>query len=341
MNDCHSLIAELQATAVRVLRPLVAGGDIALLDFPAHSNVGDSAIWLGELACLRALGIPRPRHACDLRSYDREEVARRIGSGTILLHGGANFGDLWPEYQQFRERVISDFPDNPIVQLPQTIHFRERSALERARRIVNAHPALTLVVRDRRSLEIARNSFRAPSFLCPDLAFCLGPIPRPVPAIRPLLWLARTDHEALADRPPEQARSISTDWIDEPASMLVALHRQLGRITRRWPAATPLLRGPRALLYGPLAARRLERGCRLLSSARVAITDRLHGHILCVLLGIPHVVLDNNYGKVKGFHETWTTGCSLAHWSDSPSAALAIASSLAGRAPEVMDARLP
>jgi len=34
-------------------------GDYALLNFPNHANVGDSAIWLGELAHLKAtFGFP-------------------------------------------------------------------------------------------------------------------------------------------------------------------------------------------------------------------------------------------------------------------------------------------
>ena len=340
MSDCRSLIARLTATAVDIVRPLLTEPAAALLDFPAHSNVGDSAIWLGELACLRAIGVTRLRHACDHRSYDRDEVARRVGRGTILLHGGANFGDLWPEYQHFRERVIADFPDNPIVQLPQSIHFRERLALDRARRIIDGHPNLTLLVRDRRSLELAATEFRAPALLCPDLAFCLGPITRPAPPIHPLLWLARTDHEATFARPPMSARELCVDWIDEPPMRLAWLSRRLADFGRRRPLAARRVRAARVALYDLLAARRLERGCRVLASARVVITDRLHGHILCILLGIPHVVLDNNYGKVSGFHETWTRDCGIAHWSDSPSDALALASSLAERASS-SDAPIP
>ena len=36
------------------------------------------------------------------------------------------------------------------------------------------------------------------------------------------------------------------------------------------------------------------------------VTDRLHAHILSLLLDIPHVVLDNSYGKVGGFVDAWT-----------------------------------
>jgi exopolysaccharide biosynthesis predicted pyruvyltransferase EpsI len=40
----------------------------------------------------------------------------------ILLHGGGNFGDVWPGFQRFREQVIRESPNRRIIQLPQTIH---------------------------------------------------------------------------------------------------------------------------------------------------------------------------------------------------------------------------
>ncbi|PVD31827.1 hypothetical protein C0Q70_07245 [Pomacea canaliculata] len=43
----------------------------------------------------------------------------------------------------------------------------------------------------------------------------------------------------------------------------------------------------------------------------VVITDRLHGHILSVLLGIPHVLIDNPpYFKLSSFRRSWTAGLS-------------------------------
>jgi pyruvyl transferase EpsO len=57
----------------------------------------------------------------------------------------------------------------------------------------------------------------------------------------------------------------------------------------------------------------------------VVITDRLHGHILCTLLGIPHVVLDNSYGKIQGFLESFTGECELVRRAESPAEALEMA----------------
>ena len=36
------------------------------------------------------------------------------------------------------------------------------------------------------------------------------------------------------------------------------------------------------------------------------VTDRLHGHILSLLLDLPNALVDNSYGKVRNFVDLWT-----------------------------------
>ena len=45
-----------------------------------------------------------------------------------------------------------------------------------------------------------------------------------------------------------------------------------------------------------------------LARGKVVVTDRLHGHILSVLMNKPNVILDNSYGKVFNYHAAWTPG---------------------------------
>jgi pyruvyl transferase EpsO len=257
------------------------------------------------------------------------------------------------------------------VQLPQTIHFGSRPTLDRARRIVDSHPRFHLLVRDARSLDIARREFDVPSSLCPDMAFCLGPLDRSTPPVTDVVWLSRTDaesaHPAMSTpmldglgsagldgittlngqepdlprdrrvhagaRPsdPHDSRSIAppgaidvADWIDEPVTPLLRANYALMGLTLRAPA----VRFPRQLLmrtFEPLARQRLGRGLHILSAGRVVITDRLHGHILSLLLSIPHVLLDNSYGKIASFYETWTRESSLVRFAGSAGEAVRIA----------------
>jgi exopolysaccharide biosynthesis predicted pyruvyltransferase EpsI len=46
-------------------------------------------------------------------------------------------------------------------------------------------------------------------------------------------------------------------------------------------------------------------GIDLVSQYKFVISTRLHGHILCLLLGIPSIIVDNSYGKNKRFYDTW------------------------------------
>ena len=326
----RATVGTLRARLLETVRPLVGSARrLALIDFPNTANVGDSAIYLGELACLSALDLPFPRFICDLRTYDRGALARALGpSGLILFAGGGSLGDVWPAAQELREEIVTSFPDHSIVQFPQTIHFERVDALRRARAALNGHPRITLLVRDRRSLEIARSEFTAPSALCPDSAFALGSIERPVRPTRPRLWLMRTDKESRlgAEVPPSDA---VVDWLLEPAMWRRALsYRLMGAVGRRSLAriARPLL----MRLYGSLARQRLRRGLELLASGEVVITDRLHGHILCLLMGLPHVLLDNTYGKLSSFWQTWTAEVDTVRWAASPAEAVRLAAELAG-----------
>lgn len=204
----YRMLGQLSADIDAALVPLQpSGGRCALLDFPAHSNVGDSAIWLGESVWLRRHRA-RVVYACDVETYSPGTLAARLGGGTILLHGGGNLGDLWEQHQRFRETVIRDFPDNPIVQLPQTIHFRDAERIVAAQRAFNAHRDLTLLCRDEPSLAFARAHFMGRSMLCPDMAFALGRLRRPGKAAVDIVWLARTDIESADASAPATSADI-------------------------------------------------------------------------------------------------------------------------------------
>jgi exopolysaccharide biosynthesis predicted pyruvyltransferase EpsI len=327
-----AVVASLAARIDAALGPLVdAGRPIALVGFPNHPNVGDAAIWAGEAAWLRRRG-REVAYACDLHGYRRDRLARRLGRGTILLHGGGNLGDLWPYHQEFRERVVADFLHNPIVSLPQTMRFRDPGALRRAQGVFGRHDALALLLRDERSLEDARSAFGATSELCPDMAFALGPLSRPEPERdAPLLWLARTDEERTGPRllPPGPGWRI-VDWLDDSAVRMRPRERRLRRfatragqaVARRPPASRHLAR-PQARLLDLVARDRMNYGLRLLGPAHGVVTDRLHAHVLSVLLGIPNVLVDTGYGKLRTFYELWTAECETAAIADDAAGAAA------------------
>lgn len=338
----HALVVSLSRAIEQALDPLVPQGSrVALLDFPHHNNVGDNAIWLGELAYLRRREVELV-YTCDLASYSPRTLRERLGNGIVLLHGGGNLGTLWPEHQAFRERVVAEHPDRRIVQLPQTVDFTDGASLERARRVSGGHGGLTVLGRDHESVRRLTEELGVPAALCPDMAFALGCFERESPC-REILWLARSDHEAApGGGPPSGLDDVETvDWlVGEPGrpwsnrtfAVTVRLRRALHAAMRRSPRFRRLAAPAAAAAFEPLAWRRLRRGLRILSRGRVVVTDRLHGHVLCLQLGIAHVLLDNRFGKLARFHRAFTAGCDLGVRATDPAAALEIARRLAREA---------
>ena len=283
------VIARQQAALRDLYRQHVGPGDrYVLLDFPDHANVGDSAIWLGEIAELRAITGRDPDHVCTWDEYDAAALRRDSPAGIVFLHGGGNLGDIWPHHQRFREAVVAEMRDRRIVQLPQSIHFRADDGHRRFADIVAAHGDVHLYVRDRPSLEFARARFACPVALAPDSAFALGPQARGASECD-VLMLMRTDAERVSHDPAGlPAGALTLDWLEDG----------------------PLpVRGQGEALhdhYAALAAARVARGLALLSRGRHIVTDRLHAHILALLLDIPHVALDNDYGKLSAYIAAWT-----------------------------------
>lgn len=66
-------------------------------------------------------------------------------------------------------------------------------------------------------------------------------------------------------------------------------------------------------------------GFEILANAEFVITDRLHGHIMCTLMGIPHVLMDSKLKKNLFFHNTWTKDCDCVRVADNIDEAVAIA----------------
>ena len=258
-------------------------------------------------------------------------MRRRLGrEGVVLLHGGGNLGDLWPTYQAFRERVVESHHDRRIIQLPQTASFSSQAALSRTAAAFRAHPDLTIMVRDRASEELATKAFQGCRILAaPDSAFALGPLEAPEPTGE-VLVLMRTDRE----RVERAAGSLATvDWPTRSGNDLrtwrYRLSRALGYPAKRSSAAAYALDRPLRRVFASLAEERFAVVPELLGSPSVVVTDRLHGHILSLLVGRPQVLLEDRGGKVRGFVERWTADSPITHWATSLEAGVELARSLA------------
>ena len=282
-----------------VLAPLV-GTECILTGLPYHRNIGDILIWEGEVQFLESLDLKGIRGSSRM-TFTFPALPE---SAVILLHGGGNFGDLWPEEHLFRTKVIQAYPRNRIVVFPQTVWYgNEASAVEDAR-IYAAHPDLHICARDGMSYDFLGRFFTANDILpAPDMAFCIDGL-RPSRQADPAraLLVRRTDKE-LKDC------DIDTDLAVE---------------VRDWPSyerttVPPAGRVFEKLLFSRVVPRRLvdiyaarvmrpamvQSGVDFLSGYGQIWSTRLHVAILSVLLGLRCTLMDNSYGKNRAFYDTW------------------------------------
>ena len=285
-------VAEIGAVLPRAV-------DWVLLDFPMHWNVGDSAIVLGQYRVAASLG-SSVRRVLDRVSY-RPHLLEP--DALMVITGGGNWGGLYPTHHRLRLRVLADTRGREVVQMPQSIHYASEQHREDLRRAVGEHGGLTLLVRDRRSFEIAVADYDCAVHLVPDLVLTLGRLPGPAPTVD-VVRQARTDKEAPTDTP---GASATFDWLEPPprspsrAALRAAV--LVNRAQRRLPQR---LSGPPGVVATTALLRsNLRRGLALLAQGRYVVTDRLHGHVLAHLLGRPHVVVDDRFGKIRALHETW------------------------------------
>lgn len=315
------LIEQFQNQIRTAMNPLVPRGSrVALLDYPFHSNVGDCLIWLGELVYLRERNctIKFVSSLLNHRDTDLDAIASDID--IILLHGGGNFGTIWPQFQVFREHILGRYANTKIIQLPQSVYYADPLDVVKTAEVVMRHPNAHIMVRDRASLDLLQQHISPTRVtLCPDSAFMLGDLSKlsVAPPKAKFMLLSRTDKERqtsglCARIQTETSQSvIEEDWLDEwqREKWFLRFERLVrGAYSRGW-----LPQYAMQLVWRQLAIERMRRGIRILSRGQFVVTDRLHAHILSILLGKKHIIFDNNNKKLSGFYKEWTHSASGVH----------------------------
>ena len=305
-----ALIARLQDRIHDCLKDCIVPDEpVAMVDFPNYRNVGDSAIWLGQMAYLSSRHGKRPSYISELGDHSHDRLDEAMPSGPILITGGGTFGDIWPGHQELRESILERWPGRLVVQLPQSIHYTSQENANRMARAIARHRNFVLLVRDEESRAFAEKRFDCRVALCPDMAFAIGAIEPIGEARLPVLAMLRADKErALAYDLTSHPDVPVEDWIEESRTAI--------RLAKALGVAGAASIHPERIKEGKLqaAARaRVRRGIRQISRGRAIVTDRLHVHICSLLIGRPHAVLDNSYGKVRRFMAAFSGGTELSY----------------------------
>lgn len=304
---------QLRQTISNILTPIIMPHSewIHLIDPPNHPNVGDCAILLGELDFFERV-LPDSKVLFTDWTQSSAKFRSIEDSSILLIHGGGNFGDIWPNHHNFRLRILREFKHRKIVQLPQSIHFDSPTVLRETQDAIAAHPDFTILTRDQRSEAFAREHFECRVELCPDMAFAMNAISRS-PATNDVFCLLRGDKEVVAGHDDIvrtlRAMGLSVkadDWLDDPRTSAKMRDQMFRAMATHAPGVRDRFPHQALVARRRYAQSRLERGVDLLSHGRIVVTDRLHGHVISTLLGIPNLVFNSYDAKATALYQTWT-----------------------------------
>jgi pyruvyl transferase EpsO len=303
------------AVALPARRPVV------YLDYPVHDNVGDLLIHRGADAFL-------DDHGCDvLGRFSMHDFSRRgrddetavvlkpsirdldrlvaRGNPVLVLHGGGNFGDIWPQFQMFRELIVQRYPDTPIVVFPQSIHFAGAEKRKRAARILAAHKHLVIFVRDEESFEFVSEA-GVEGEIVPDMAHQLWGRPE-------FAATGGVGTLVMRRRDRESGSGGDTDGYFDWRALNGEASRFTLRALRKWQTIDNPLRRvvPNERLWRIYRDRLIRAAVARFQPYACIDTDRLHGVILGALMSKQVRYGEGSYGKLNRYARQWLSGSNL------------------------------
>lgn len=304
---CHSEILRFSQSSLGKLKDKLLGDisyfankNVIYMDYPVHNNIGDHLIYRGAIQALAANNNKILAQFC-VDNYCAKKVARLLQTPNtvIVFHGGGNFGDLYSYHQMFRMKVINDFPKANMIIMPQSIFYQnERVQAEQLH--VFAKPNISVHVRDKESLDLIQKS-GVNGILSPDCAQALvdelytdNYLPyRQYNDETPLVF-RRKDKEA---RP---GLGEGFDWCDLFDFRTVLISKFVRRISK-----IKVLSDLSAWAFGHYSNHLINKATGFYAQYSMVDTDRLHGFLLAVLMGLDVRHFDNSYLKIKRYREIW------------------------------------
>ena len=280
------------------------GRKIYILGSPVYTNLGDSAILIAQIEFLKHIGISQDNiKEVTYREYyqDRDIIKKCIKSRDLLCGmGGGNMGNQWYKEEQFRYDVLDDFHNNPTIIFPQTIYFtaEERSVEDKTKSIsyYNLRNNLTLVAREKVSYQYMKELYpHANVLLTPDIVlstrmntFDIYPEER-----KEVILCIRSDVEKVINDKVWESLEKQLDVLGEK-------HRRMDMYSD----CNVTKENRRELVKNKMQE---------FASAKLVITDRLHGMVFAAITGTPCIVFGNYNQKVRGTYE-WIQHLSYIHF---------------------------
>ena len=258
--------------------------NVVIFGVPNHGNLGDYAIFTAERELLRNYFPDANIFGVNMVDFFHEIRALKgllTGKDLLILTGGGNLGNQYPDDERIRRKTIETFPENKIVLFPQTFFFTKDADGKEEEKITayiyNRHKHLFLMARDSLSYEKMKKTFSVPVKLMPDVVLTCR-FKEKENREGALLLLRRDVEKKLTDK--------------EETALEKDLQKKFRTVTRTDTEISywDYIKNPEA---------RLKEKIEEVQRAELVVTDRLHGMVFAAAAATPCVVFGNYNHKVK------------------------------------------
>jgi exopolysaccharide biosynthesis predicted pyruvyltransferase EpsI len=199
---------------------------------------------------------------------------------TILMHGSGRLGDYDRFYTCKRNNIIDWFPNNQIIFFPETIYYSNMSNIIIDNKFYSSNPKLVITVKSQEAYNFAKENFKTTTvFYLPDLTYVIGNLEPLNPPVYDIIIIRNKYRESIY---PVNV------WLDSFNEFL-----RFGYSFKDvdWIKYSNIRANPNNLVGS--VERRTNLANKVISLGKVVITDRLQISILCILLGKPHILVDD------------------------------------------------
>lgn len=263
---------------------------IFLMYTPTYPNMGDHAIMYGEERFFKKY-FPNSKL---IKVNDFISRSGRIRKAVkredlIAITGGGFLGDLWIQAENDFKAMIQSFPNNKVIAMPNTAYYSEtengKKLLEKDRKFYAEHKNVMFFLRDKRSYDLMTELVGGERCrYLPDMALMLKPefnLER-----KNILICTRGDHETVHSK--EEFEKLKN--ILEGKGYTVSYTDTVKNVNSKF-AKNKKMR-----------ERYMEDVLREFASAKLIITERLHGMVLSAITKTPCIAVDNVSKKVSGVY---------------------------------------
>ena len=258
--------------------------NIYLIGTEEFGNIGDELLSVTELAFLKDKFpdyniIEIPLFVC---INDKSLLKLRIKKkDLIFFNGGGNMGDLYPYSENVKVDVLTRFAKNKFTILPQTIYFDDPKNQELSTAQYSKAQRLTIVTREKYSFELAKTLYpNAKVVLTPDIVFYRS-LQTDAERQNVIRLCLRSDKEkTLSEQEEQTILSSLKDFSVERFDMQLPYN-----------------------VYVKDRDRVIEETLAHYRTAKLIITDRLHGMVVSAVTGTPCIVMPSKSHKMKGTYE--------------------------------------